>query len=161
MEDDIDSLKQRLSQAERKINKIEAEGVKVTGVAAIPEKKKPDAPIPEALEGDVKLVVNNWKRIVEKSDPVIRQFLAESTPSTDGSRLVIKCKDDIVLGTMKGSGSIDLLNEVFENEIHKKVDYVFYAPSKDEGANEKYPDLSKFILDEIEIVDDNDDEEDD
>ncbi len=164
MEEDLSSVKQRLAQIERKVNKMEADSAKVlqnaAGIAAATRAvpAKPDAPVPDALPEDVQLVVSNWKRIIKNANPVLKGFLELTEPSTDGKRLIIKCMNDVAAGTLKEDFDRDLLDEVFAKELHKKVEYEIYTPSKNEGMNETYPDLSSFINDEIEIVESPDEE---
>ena len=155
MEEDVSSVKQRLSQVERKLNKLESQGVSVT--VKQPSKKKPDAPVPDALEPDVELAVKNWNKIVKNADQSIRSFLDLAEPSTDGKKLIIKCNNEIEAYTLKIPDNMQLIEDVFEEELHKKVDFSVFFPADGEGKNEVYPDLSKYIMDEVEIVEDEED----
>ncbi len=151
MDDDMDSVKQRLAQVERKVNRIEAEGVKTVAVA---ENTKPKVkpPAPEALEDDVKLAVFNWDRIVENSDPSVKAFLQGTVPSTDGKIFVIKCKDDFDVDFLKSKESIELINDAFTETVHKRVEFRLVSPEKNSDAADKLPDLSEYINYEIETV---------
>ncbi len=160
MDDDLDSVKQRLVQVERKVNRIEAEGVKTT-VVAESTKPKVKPPAPEALEEDVKLAVFNWKRIIENSHPTLKSFLEKTTPSTDGKVFVIKCEDSVTEGILKDPGNIELINEAFEEVIHKRTEFRICLSGKSEGKEDPLPDLSDYIEFEIENLEDNENEEED
>lgn len=157
MQDDAASTKQRLAIIERKIDRLEREGVKVSGASgasvsdgkpAAPVKK---APLPDALPEDVKMVCDNWGKIVKDSKEMVRGILAEARPSVDGSKLVIVCKDEISSGSLKGNESE--LAAILERETKKKIDFEIYGPGRGEDSEAKYPDIMSMInFDDIKIV---------
>ncbi len=154
MQDDAASTKQRLAIIERKLDRLERDGVKVSGVvadskAAAPVKK---APLPDALPEDVKMVCDNWGRIVKDSREMVRGILAEARPSVDGNKLVIVCKDEISSGSLKANETE--LAEIFERETKKNIDFEIYGPGRGEDSEAKYPDIMSMInFDDIKIVD--------
>ncbi len=155
MQDDPLALKQRLAVLERKIDKLEREGIKVTGAAASePPRPVKKAPLPEALPEDVKLVCDNWGRIVKDAAAGIRGILSSAKPSVDGSTLVIVCVDDISSGMLQRPENKADIDAIFEREVKKKVEYKIYGPPKGEDPGTRYPDLESFINYEIEITDD-------
>ncbi|MBQ8955745.1 MAG: DNA polymerase III subunit gamma/tau [Lachnospiraceae bacterium] len=146
MQDDAASTRQRLAILERKIDRLEREGVKVTGTTE-PAKKMP---LPEALPGDVQMVCDNWGRIVRDSKDIVRGILMEAKPSLDGNKLVIVCRDEISAGSLKANA--DDLAAVFEREVKKKLDFEIYGPGRGEDPDTKFPDLESMInYDEIKI----------
>lgn len=152
MEDDVGSFKQRLAQVEKKIEKIEVEGVKTSKSSQ--KKERPSAPVPEALPEDVNLAAANWSKIVKNADPSIRMILGLSKPSTDGKRLIIKCMDEIQEGNLKLPENTALIDEVLERELKKRVAFEIYGVKKGEGENEVYPDISSCIDFPVETLED-------
>lgn len=160
MDDDMDSVKQRLVQVERKVNRIEAEGVKTT-VVAENAKPKVKPPAPEALEKDVMLAVSNWKKITQSAHPTLKPFLEKVTPSTDGKVFVIRCEDTVTEGILKDTENLKLIDEAFEEVIHKKTEFRICLSREAGGKDEALPDLSDYINYEIETLENDQDEEDD
>lgn len=155
MGQDITSLTQRVAQLERKLNRIESEGVKLQKSGKQePKLRKPEAPVPEALPEDVELVVSSWEKLVSKADSSIKALLSEASPSTDGKMLILKLTNPITEAMLMSDVSRELLEKLFEEELHRKVAYRIYAPGEGEGPNEKYPDLSSFIKFDIETAED-------
>lgn len=154
MQDDTASTRQRLAIIERKLDRLEREGIKAPAASGeakagtAPAKK---APLPEALPEDVKMVCDNWGRIVKDSKEMIRGILSEAKPSVRGSELVIVCKDDVSAGSLKCFAPD--LAEILEMETKKGIKFEIYGPAKGEDPEEKLPDLSSFInYDEIKII---------
>ena len=156
MQDDAASAKQRLAILERKIDRIEREGIRVTGPAgaagqtpAAPVKK---APLPDALPEDVQMVCDNWGRIVRDAREMVRGILNDARPSLDGKKLVIVCKDEISAASLKAN--TQELDEILERETKKKVEFDIYGPGRGEDSEVKYPNLeSKINFEGIEIID--------
>ncbi|MBR5375878.1 MAG: hypothetical protein IK139_01220, partial [Lachnospiraceae bacterium] len=155
MDDDMDSVRQRLAQVERKVNKLEAEGVKVAVTESAKPKVKP--PAPEALEEDVKLAVFNWNRIIENADPSIKSLLQKAVPSTDGKVFVIKCTDDYDMAFLKNGESMEFINDAFMETVHKKVEFRLAAPGANGKAEDTLPDLSEYINFEMEVLNEEED----
>ena len=150
MQDDTSSFKQRLAVLERKIDKIERDGIKAAP-AAKPVAPVRKAPLPDALPGDVQMVCDNWGRIVSDATEIVRGTLSAARPSTDGSRLVIVCENEISAETLKNNS--DEVREILEREIKKNVEFEIYGPARGEDSEEKYPNLEDSINFDIEIAD--------
>ena len=155
MQEDTASLRQRLAILERKIDKLEREGVKVSsavkqsgGVAQVPARK---VPLPEALPEDVQMACDNWGRIRSDATGSVKAVLAAAKPSTDGSKLVIVCDSDVSAGSLKGEA--DDLKAILERELKKEVTFEIYGPSRGEDPDTKYPDLEDHINFDVEIND--------
>ena len=154
MQDDGASIRQRLAILERKIDRLEREGVKVSGKAAQqgeqsePAKKKP---LPDALPEDIQMVCDNWGRIVNDAKEIVKGILAEAKPSLDGTRLVIVCRDEISAGSLKANS--EELTDILQRETKKNMDFDIYGPGKGEDPDTKYPDLESMINYEITIKD--------
>ncbi len=160
MQEDLLSLTQRVAQAERKLNRIEAEGVKVRQSDKTEEEKpQKKVPVPEALPEDVKLAVENWNRLISHADNTLKGFLDQTVPSTDGTVLVIKANDFIVGDVLRSEENTELLNQLFVQQLKKKVEFRVIDPSEEEKTNTNYPDLSELIKADIETVEDKEDEE--
>ncbi|MBO4373771.1 MAG: DNA polymerase III subunit gamma/tau [Lachnospiraceae bacterium] len=156
MDDDLDSVKQRLAQVERKVNRIEAEGVKVSAaVETVKPKEKP--PAPEALEEDVKLAVFNWKRVVACAHPSIKPALEESTPSTDGRVFVIMCRDTYKYDYLNSPENMELIDDAFTEAVHKKVEFRLSVPGRKEETEKKIFDISDYVDYEVENLEEDED----
>lgn len=108
-------------------------------------------PLPAALPEDVKMVCDNWGRIIKDAQEMVRGILAEARPSVDGDKLVIICKDEISSGSLKMyDGEI---KEILCRETKKEIDFEIFGPGKGEDPDTKYPNLEKLInYDDIKIV---------
>ncbi|MCR5651102.1 MAG: DNA polymerase III subunit gamma/tau [Lachnospiraceae bacterium] len=156
MDDDMDSVRQRLAQVERKVNRIEAEGIRTVVQESAKPKVKP--PAPEALEADVKLAVYNWKKIIESAERPVNSFLERAVPSTDGRIFVIKCHNDFDYDFLKDN--LEIIDDAFIEAVHKKVQFRLHTAGKAGETEDGLPDLSDYINFEIdENPDDPDDPE--
>ncbi|MBQ9444276.1 MAG: DNA polymerase III subunit gamma/tau [Lachnospiraceae bacterium] len=156
MQEDVASTRQRLAIIERKLDRIEREGIKTPAGSdkdsGHPDKPAKKAPLPEALPEDVKLVCDNWGRIVKNSQDMNKGILAEAQPSVRGNDLVIVCRDDVSAGSLKRSS--DDLEAVLARETKKQIRFEIYGPEKGEDPEATFPDLRSMInFDEIKIVD--------
>jgi DNA polymerase-3 subunit gamma/tau len=155
MQEDAAAMRQRLAILERKIDKLERDGVKVnaasqqTGAAVQAPAKK--LPLPKALPEDVQMACDNWGRIRADASGALKSLLAEAKPSTDGSNLVIVCGNDVSAETLKDNA--DDLKAILERELKKEVTFVIYGPGKGEDPDTKYPDLESAINFDVEIND--------
>ncbi|MCR5747967.1 MAG: DNA polymerase III subunit gamma/tau [Lachnospiraceae bacterium] len=154
MQEDVLSLKQRLAVLERKLDKLERDGIKVGATAqntaqnAAPVKK---APLPAALPEDVKKVCDNWGKIVADAKEIVRGALRGARPSTDGNKLIIVCENEVSAGSLKINA--EELREILDREIRKNVDFEIYGPGKGEDSEAKYPNLEDSIKFDVEITD--------
>lgn len=152
MQDDAASTRQRLAIIERKIDRIERGGVKISSVNTTPQteeiKKKP---LPKALPDDVRMVCENWGRIIKDSKEMIKGILADAKPSVDGEKLVIVCRDEVSAGSLRIYS--DEIKEILDHETKKDINFDIYGPGKGEDPDTKYPDLESLInYDEIKIT---------
>ena len=100
----------------------------------------------------MKLVCDNWGRIVKNSQDMNKGILAEAQPSVRGNDLVIVCRDDVSAGSLKRSS--DDLEAVLARETKKQIRFEIYGPEKGEDPEATFPDLRSMInFDEIKIVD--------
>ena len=97
------------------------------------------------------MVCDNWGRIVSDATEIVRGTLSAARPSTDGSRLVIVCENEISAETLKNNS--DEVREILEREIKKNVEFEIYGPGRGEDSEEKYPNLEDSINFDIEIAD--------
>lgn len=156
MQDDVASTRQRLAIIERKLDRMEREGVKVSGAAGAQSANPPapvkKVPLPEALPEDVRMVCDNWGRIVNDSRDIVRGILKEAKPSLEGKKLVIVCRDEIAAGSLKANAAD--LKAVLDREIKKNVDFEIYGPGRGEDPDTRFPDLESMInYDDIKIID--------
>ena len=152
MQEDEASTRQRLAIIERKLDRLEREGVKVSGKASSqPEVPKKKVPLPAALPEDIKTVCENWGRIIRDSREMVRSILAESKPSVDGNKLIIVCKDEISAGSLKNNS--EEFKNILEREIKKDMAFEIYGPGKGEDPDTRYPDLESMInYEDIRVI---------
>ncbi|MBQ4242965.1 MAG: DNA polymerase III subunit gamma/tau [Lachnospiraceae bacterium] len=155
MQEDAASLRQRLAILERKIDRLEREGVKVSSAVqqggSAPQAPAKKMPLPEALPEDVQMVCDNWGRIRSDATGSVKAVLAAAKPSTDGSKLVIVCESEVSADSLKSEA--DDLKAILERELKKEVTFEIYGPSKGEDPDTKYPDLEDHINFDVEIND--------
>ena len=152
MQDDEASTRQRLAIVERKLDRIERQGIKVPASnAAEPAKPVKKKPLPEAFPDDVRMVCENWGRIIRDAKEMVRGILADARPSVDGTKLVIVCRDEISAESLKGYS--EEIKEILDRETKKNMSFEIYGPGKGEDPDTKYPDLTSLInYDDIKIT---------
>ena len=153
MQDDVASTRQRLAIIERKLDRIEREGVKMAAgsqtAESQPARPVKKAPLPEALPDDVKMVCDNWGRIIKDARDMVRGILYEARPSVDGDKLVIVCKDEVSAGSLKANE--EDVRAILERETKKQISFEIYGPARGEDPEAKYPDLESKINFDVEI----------
>ncbi|MCR5774805.1 MAG: DNA polymerase III subunit gamma/tau [Lachnospiraceae bacterium] len=153
MQEDAASLRQRMAILERKLDRMEREGVKTAGAAGAQSPQQvtvKKVPLPEALPADVKMVCDNWGRIIHDAKDIVRGILSEAKPSVDKDKLVIVCKDEISAGSLKENAKE--LEEILERETKKEIRFDIYGPAKGDDPETRYPDLESMINFTINIT---------
>ena len=150
-EEDIGSLKQRVSALEHKI----AEGVQVVAAPSAEKKNKVKrAPLPEALPEDIKQVLNNWGKIYRSlpdNHEALASMLQESYPSIEGNTLIIGF-ESMFENELRHEENKQALQETIEKVIGKHVNFRVVEKENSEHFEETYPDLSEFVkLDGLEV----------
>ncbi|MCR4589608.1 MAG: DNA polymerase III subunit gamma/tau [Lachnospiraceae bacterium] len=158
-EEDMSSLKQRLSNLERKV----AEGVQVVAVPGDEKKnsvKRP--PVPDALPEDIKLVLNNWGKIfrgLPESHKALASMLQESEPTMEGDTLIIGF-GNMFENVLRSEDNRQVFQETVEKIIGKHVNFRVVEKDNGDRFEETYPDLSQFInLEGLEVGELEDSEE--
>ena len=171
MEEDILSMKNRMMIVEKKVDKIEHEGVRsevrMSDTEPDPgEKMIPTAKLPEALPEDIKMVSNNWNRIVKDSGPMVKTLLAKSRVTVDvrTGKLVIM-PDNLMNGEiLNRETNRKEISDIIAREIRKNVEFSIYTPEKNDAA--ALADLSEVVKKAVDfpietVEDDENDKEDD
>lgn len=171
MEQDADSLVDRIRQVEEKIE---------NGVVAVPsnvslapkesasfEEITPEAKreITKALPEDIKEIVSKWSQIVAY-DGTLTHYLMDSYPSIEGeSTLMIVLKAEYSYNRFKDPVRFEELKDMLAECTGKEVNIALSLAGGTSSNEGGFPDLRKLIDDqidfEIEEIDVSGDEEDD
>lgn len=155
METDIASLKQRVSDLEKKIS----EGIRVTAVTEVSspdaetlKKKRP--PVPEAMPEDVKAVFSNWGKVL-RSIPHTHNALISSLRNADltvkDDRLVIAF-DDMFENMLRNEDNRQVFEGAVEKVVGKHLKYEVLEKRKTTDFESTYPDFSGLInMDGIDV----------
>lgn len=127
MEKDFDSLINRLSDLERKVEEgvvvqsvaVPQNAVAQTNTADIPQQKKVLAP---AVTEEVQQAVNNWDKVISRLSPLVRHVITEGRLTVAGDdRLLIVFKDPVNHGTVARPDTITDIENGIAEVIGKSV----------------------------------------
>ncbi|ROR23625.1 DNA polymerase-3 subunit gamma/tau [Mobilisporobacter senegalensis] len=161
METNYDSILNRLSQIEAKIEKgIPAVNNQENGTVpkeVIPEKEQElQAPIilPNAIPEDLKEVAKNWNSIVMNVSPVIRALLTSARPSINGDNtLLLVFNEEVDKDFIDNEERLREITNAIEKMIHKQVIVRTKLINQGQESMNDFPDLTKIIKMNIEYED--------
>lgn len=120
------------------------------GVLEQPARKM--ALLPEAIPGDIRKIVEQWKRVTGSASMPMKQYLREARPSLDqDNRLLLVFEDGLASDYfLKEPENKQKLNELLATCIGKEVEVVIQTISDNRLFEETYVDLQAVIQMEIE-----------
>ncbi len=160
MEKDFDSLINRLSDLERKVE----EGVVVQSVQAsagvapqanptsVPQLKKILAP---AVTEEVQQVVNNWDKVVNRLTPLVRHSISEGRLTAAGDdRLLIVFTEIVNHGTVARPETVKDIEEAISEVIGKSVKVDVKLLEQGQNFEDHFVEVKKrIVIDNIEEED--------
>ncbi len=151
METDLLSIKQRVSELEKKV----AEGVTVTvPVETVKKEVVKRPPVPEALPEDIKAAFSNWGRIMGKiptTHSALISVLKRAELTVKGDTLIIAFENEFE-NRLRDEDNCQVLLDAAEQVIGKRLRFEVLEKSSTEGFEEKYPDFTGMInLDGIDV----------
>ncbi len=108
--------------------------------------------LPEAIPGDIRKIVEQWKRVTGSASMPMKQYLREARPSLDqDNRLLLVFEDGLASDYfLKEPENKQKLNELLATCIGKEVEVVIQTISDNRLFEETYVDLQAVIQMEIE-----------
>ncbi|MCI9140376.1 DNA polymerase III subunit gamma/tau [bacterium 1XD42-8] len=155
MEENLDSLTERIKTLEEKIQKGSFE-IAVSNPKERVEKeerKREKAPLPKAVPEDIREVVKNWNSIVGTMEPLFQNALKGVQLSSEGDKLLIVTDKKLTAACFGQEEHRKELLYAIESKIQKKVDVIVKKLETGQEFDETYPDISKMIHMDIEIED--------
>jgi DNA polymerase-3 subunit gamma/tau len=152
MEQNLDSVIDRLKILEDKLEKGVVINTREQTGSSEPEKAKPAATpviLPEALPEDLKEAAKNWKNIIAqiaRKAPALGVVLQGATLSVDNNQvLLIVVTDTLDKDLIDRDVHIQLIKDTIAQLIHKQVQVNTRYLDKNRERIEEIPDLSKLI----------------
>lgn len=156
MENNYDSLVDRVAKLEEKIEKGNftiAASQPVEAVSVAKEPKKP-VELPKAIPEDVKQVVENWYKIVGKMPKMIQTFLKNAKLSVAGdNRLLIVFKENLDYEYVNGESHKEELKAVIADTIGKQVEVELKVLEEGSQFQDTYANIEELINMEVTIED--------
>ena len=164
MERDYNSLAQRISQLEQKLE----QGTFVQGKAPEDAGVQPPAPgnaegaepegreqkLPKAIPEDVRQVVKDWRPIIEGLPGGLKNYLKPAHLSlSDQGQLLIVLEDEVALAFVDTEAHIQELKERIAQKTGRDVEIKVQLNETKQPFEETYADLGKIINMEITIED--------
>ena len=155
MEQDYDSILDRLESLEKRMeNGIPMAPAQTgTGGGAAPTAPAPKKELPKAIPEDIEAVIKNWKSIISEMGGTTKVYLNKAVPTLGPASELQLVYDDENAYTFLSSNRaecMDLLSNLIENRIGKKVEVVVKKNETGYSAKDSVPDLRELIHFEIE-----------
>lgn len=161
MEVNYDSILNRLSQIEAKIEKgipisSNVENVSQTQIPVLEKEKEEvlNVILPKAIPQDLKEIANNWNNIVMNVSPVIRALLTNARPSISGDNtLLLVFTEEVDKEFIDKEEHLSEIIAAIEKMIHKEVAVRTKLIHQGQDSMDDFPDLTKIIKMNIEYED--------
>ena len=147
METDLASIKQRIGKIEKDLQNgvkvVNAAGPAEGGQAAAPTVHREKVPLPPALPEDVKGVIGNWGKILNKLDRACRSAIKPAHPTVKGDELIIVFENSTYFSMVKEN--VAQLQAAIDETIGREVKFRLEMQRDNASFDEDYPDLKSLI----------------
>ena len=157
METDYESVLDRITSIEKKLEKGIAVAAANPAVSQVSSNSVPQQPVkkelPKAIPDDIKKVGENWKSIISEIGANTKVYLNKAVPTLGpASELMLVLDDENAYEYLSENraGCLDNLSLMIEKRIGKTVDVTIRKNDCGLSAKETVPDLSALIDFEIE-----------
>lgn len=157
METDYESVLDRITRIEKKLEKGIAVAAANPAVSQGSSNSAPQQPVkkelPKAIPDDIKKVGENWKSIISEIGANTKVYLNKAVPTLGpASELMLVLDDENAYEYLSENraGCLDNLSLMIEKRIGKTVDVTIRRNDSGISAKETVPDLSALIDFEIE-----------
>ncbi len=161
MEDSKDAVLERLRAVESQIEKLEkrAGGACLNAQAAYEdaagtEEETISPALPRALSEDVKLVVKDFRSMVQDISPMLKTYLKKARLSAgEGNVLQIVLPDEVSEGAVKTKEHIQEIKRLIADRIGKEIEIDVRHVEQGQRFEERFVDIENLINMEITIED--------
>ncbi|MCI9137055.1 MAG: DNA polymerase III subunit gamma/tau [Lachnospiraceae bacterium] len=174
MERDYDSLIQRISQLEQRMeegiftavpadfsggaaggNALPGYGQEAGPGGTKTRQEPAEKKLPQAVPEDIKQVVKNWRSIIEELSGGLKNYLKSARLSLSGeSQLLIVLEDEVAEAFVNSEAHIQELKDAIGEKTGKEIEIKIQSKGKEGSLEESYPDIGKLINMEITVEDD-------
>lgn len=160
MEDTQDALLERLRFVEQQMEQLEErvsntrQTARAVYVEAGEEEEKPaEAPaLPKALDEDVKLVVKDFRSMVQDISPLLKTYLKKARLSAgEGNRLLIVLPDEVSESVVKTQEHVQEIKQLIADRIGKEIEIDVRHVEEGRRFEESFVDIENLINMEITI----------
>lgn len=160
MEDTQDALLERLRSIEQQMEQLEKrtdharQDARVVYVKAGEEAEEPAKPptLPKALDEDVKLVVKDFRSMVQDISPLLKTYLKKARLSAgEGNRLQIVLPDEVSESVVKTQEHVQEIKQLIADRIGKEIEIDVRHVEEGRRFEESFVDIENLINMEITI----------
>lgn len=160
MEDTQDALLERLRSIERQVEQLERKtdhvryDTRAVYVKADEEEERPEKPpaLPKALSEDVKLVVKDFRGMVQDISPLLKTYLKRARLSAgEGNRLLIVLPDEVSESVVKTPEHVQEIKQLIADRIGKEIEIDVRHVEEGRRFEESFVDIENLINMEITI----------
>lgn len=160
MEDTQDALLERLRFVEQQMEQLErrmsnaGQTARAVYVKADEETERPEAPpaLPKALGEDVKLVVKDFRSMVQDISPLLKTYLKKARLSVgEGNRLLIVLPDEVSESVVKTQEHVQEIKQLIADRIGKEIEIDVRHVEEGRRFEESFVDIENLINMEITI----------
>lgn len=154
METDNESLLDRIRVLEEKLE----QGVPVRQMAPMQQVAavtidQPKVELPKALPEDIQYIVDNWGKLVNSSDALIKVNLKGAYPSIDGGgKLKIVCSSKMAESHLKTETNYAILKKTIEECVGKSVEFELDSINSDGSNMSQNPNLLSLQNIKMDVV---------
>lgn len=160
MEDTQDALLERLRSIEQQMEQLEKrtdharQDARVVYVKTGEEAEGPAKPptLPKALSEDVKLVVKDFRSMVQDISPLLKTYLKKARLSAgEGNRLQIVLPDEVSESVVKTQEHVQEIKQLIADRIGKEIEIDVRHVEEGRRFEESFVDIENLINMEITI----------
>ena len=146
-----DAVLERIRRLEAEIEELRRTGVAMPAETAEEPEEAPQEALPVAVSDELKAVVENWTSIVRPIAQPARMAFLNCRKSVDGDgRLLLLFSTPVDFGVAESGGRREMLEELIEKTIHRRVEVVVKQLQPGESIN-KFVDLEKTVQKRINM----------
>jgi len=150
MEQNLESIMERVSQLEKKIESgvvvEKAAGAQVTLPAQEETIEKKDMVLPKAIPEDITRVVQNWGGIIQTLPGSVKTFLKAARLSLgEDNQLLIVFDDEMAESYVNTDSHKQELKDAIERKIGKQVEIRFQLNKQNQSFEQSFVDIEKLI----------------
>ena len=158
MEQNVDSLNDRIEVLERKMEQGIPVAAAAPGLTQMQASSKPAAKreLPKAIPDDIRMAIAKWKSIMSEMGGISRQYLNRAVPTLGNSgdlQLVLDDANAYQYLSSNNANCLDHLKRIIADRTGTEVDITVHKNESGQRAKDVVPDLRSIVTMDIEEED--------